>query len=555
MIRVLENEFYYLDNFQRVLDWIAERYADLLLDEEQAFIAAFPALPRPARALFVRLVMRKGTLFRASKLNYAEIGCPVEAATALLPTGWIEHDPVLALDELFELLVKPELVQAFGLSGALKNARKAEQLDALRADAAHAQAKPFSHWMQDGADLALRLLVQPLCDRLRLLFFGNLSQDWTEFVLSDLGLFRYEKVEFSLASRGFRTRRDIEHYLQLHACKERYYAGEAACDILPDLLAASPAGGFDNPWLDSRRERLLFQLGQLFEKEKDWDQAYATYADCRYPGARGRAIRVLEKHEKFDLAHALCERARAAPESDAERQHLLRIGPRLARKLGHVVQRTRRATPAQRLDLELPFPHEEKRVEGVVLEHLWRDEAPVFYVENTLANTLFGLLCWRAVFAAIPGAFFHPFHRGPADLYNADFHARRRDEFEACLALLDDGSHRAAILQTYEEKAGLQSPFVSWDWLGREIIELALDCIPAAHLKLWFRRILQDVRDNRTGFPDLIQFWPGEGRYAMIEVKGPGDRLQDNQLRWIDYCATHDMPVTVCWLQWERAAA
>jgi hypothetical protein len=41
----------------------------------------------------------------------------------------------------------------------------------------------------------------------------------------------------------------------------------------------------------------------------------------------------------------------------------------------------------------------------------------------------------------------------------------------------------------------------------------------------------------------------------MIEVKGPGDRLQDNQLRWIDYCAAHGMPVTVCYLQWEQAAA
>jgi hypothetical protein len=28
----------------------------------------------------------------------------------------------------------------------------------------------------------------------------------------------------------------------------------------------------------------------------------------------------------------------------------------------------------------------------------------------------------------------------------------------------------------------------------------------------------------------------------MIEVKGPGDRLQDNQLRWIEYCAEHQMP-------------
>jgi len=554
MIRVLENEFYYLDNFQRVLDWIAERYADLLIDEELAFIAGFPGLPRPARALFVRLVMRRGTLFRASKLNYAEIGCPVEAAHALLPTGWIELDPVLALDELFDMLVKPELVQAFALAGAMKNARKAEQLDALRGDPAHADARPFSHWTRGGADVALRLLVQPLCDRLRLLFFGNLSQDWTEFVLSDLGLFKYEKVEFSPASRGFRTRGDIEHYLRLHACKERYYAGEPAGDILPDLLAAVPAGGFDNPWLDSRRERLMYQLGQLFEKEKDWDNAHAVYADCRYPGARGRAIRVLEKHEKFDQAYALFETAQAAPESDAERQHLLRIGPRLARKLGHAKGPARRATPVERLDLVLP-PRHDVRVEGAVLEHLWRDEAPVFYVENALANTLFGLLCWRAVFAAIPGAFFHPFHRGPADLYNADFYHRRRAEFEACLALLDDGSHRAAILATHDEKAGLQSPFVSWDWLERDVIELALDCIPAAHLKLWFRRILDDVRDNRTGFPDLIQFLPAEGRYCMIEVKGPGDRLQDNQLRWIDYCATHGMPVTVCYLQWERAAA
>ncbi|MES2350916.1 MAG: VRR-NUC domain-containing protein, partial [Pseudomonadota bacterium] len=33
-------------------------------------------------------------------------------------------------------------------------------------------------------------------------------------------------------------------------------------------------------------------------------------------------------------------------------------------------------------------------------------------------------------------------------------------------------------------------------------------------------------------------------------VKGPGDRLQDNQLRWIAYCAAHEMPVSVCYLQW-----
>ena len=30
-----------------------------------------------------------------------------------------------------------------------------------------------------------------LCDRLRLMFFGNLRQDWAEFVLTELGLQRF----------------------------------------------------------------------------------------------------------------------------------------------------------------------------------------------------------------------------------------------------------------------------------------------------------------------------------------------------------------------------
>lgn len=548
MIRVLDNEFYYLDNFQRVLDWIGERYDDLLADEERGFLSTFPALPRPSRALFVRMVMRKGSLFRASKLNYAEIGCPVEASRHLLPTGWVEADPELTLDELFELLSKPEVAAVFRLPQHQKNARKAEQLEALRAD--FADPRRFSDWYRDCPDGALRIHAKPLCDRLRLIFFGNLRQDWTEFVLSDLGIFRFEQVEFSQSSRGFRSRRDIDHYLLLHTCRERFEAGDALADVVRDL----PEHGFDNEWLDSRREKLLFRVGQQYEKQKDWDGAYATYVRCRFPGARARAVRVLEKSERYAEAQALLDSARLAPESDAERQHLLRIAPRLARKLGGGKQPRARTAPVERIDLSLPQPDGQWWVEGVVRDHLAGDGRPVFYVENALANAMFGLLCWRAIFSAIPGAFFHPFHRAPADLYSPDFHQRREAEFRACLAELDDGRYRATILRHFEEKAGIQSPFLLWDYLDAQLMTLALDCIPPAHLKKWCERILHDVKGNRTGFPDLIQFWPAERRYRMIEVKGPGDRLQDNQLRWIEYCAAHQMPVSVCYLQWEAPA-
>lgn len=36
----------------------------------------------------------------------------------------------------------------------------------------------------------------------------------------------------------------------------------------------------------------------------------------------------------------------------------------------------------------------------------------------------------------------------------------------------------------------------------------------------------------------------------MIEVKGPGDRLQDNQKRWLAFFAEQDIPVCVCYVSW-----
>ena len=53
--------------------------------------------------------------------------------------------------------------------------------------------------------------------------------------------------------------------------------------------------------------------------------------------------------------------------------------------------------------------------------------------------------------------------------------------------------------------------------------------------------------------PDLIQFYPAERRYRMIEVKGPGDRLQDNQKRWLAFAAEQGIPVEVCYVSWDAA--
>ncbi|WP_444679438.1 VRR-NUC domain-containing protein [Halomonas sp. E19] len=38
-----------------------------------------------------------------------------------------------------------------------------------------------------------------------------------------------------------------------------------------------------------------------------------------------------------------------------------------------------------------------------------------------------------------------------------------------------------------------------------------------------------------------------------MEVKGPGDRLQDNQRRWLAHFHAHGIPVAVCQVVWSAA--
>src|SRR5690606_7229162 len=108
--------------------------------------------------------------------------------------------------------------------------------------------------------------------------------------------------------------------------------------------------------------------------------------------------------------------------------------------------------------------------------------------------------------------------------------------------------------RNYTDKAGLQSPFVFWGAVTPALLQLALDCVPAAHLKLFFTRILQDPGGNCTGLPDLVRFYPDEQRYELIEVKGPGDKLQDTQTRCLHYCARHGIPAHVCHVRWQDSA-
>jgi hypothetical protein len=153
----------------------------------------------------------------------------------------------------------------------------------------------------------------------------------------------------------------------------------------------------------------------------------------------------------------------------------------------------------------------------------------------------------------VPGAFVNPFQRGPLDLLSPGFSVAREQAIANRLEeLLEPGALSQRVRQTLVDKNGLANHFVHWQRLSPDLVDLALARIPLNHWLILFQRLLFDIKNNRSGFPDLI-FFPAAGNYEMIEVKGPGDTLQESQKRWIRVFSASDIPVSVASVQWAAA--
>ncbi len=536
----LPDALYYLRNFRQAIQWVLDRNEDLLSAPERAFAAELNALPISAQALLARLSMRRGVLFRRSKIHYAEIESLPEAFNALVDIGWLDSRPPLTLQDLFRLCTREELARRFGDRVGRMN--KSDAYEALIE--VYGDDRPFEEWLNTDEPV-YQVSIAPMVLQFRLLHFGNFHQEWHEYTLAHLQIFRYEPVPLDPASRPFESREDIEFFYALYRC---YEAVSDGADF-PEILALLPKVPASEGWLRRRWDRLRSHLGQAAERQEDFETALRMYRDNTLPEARVREIRLLECLDRDDEALATANVLLQESVSELIVQRVSRIVARLERRRGSGPVRRVRQVPWASIQLQLNHDPE-RRVEVLVQEHLSSADAPVFYLENSLICSLFGLLCWEAIFQPLRGAFFHPFQSGPADLGCPDFVVRRRAAFDACLQRLETGEYSAIILRTFAEKHGTSAPFVHWLALDEPTLRLALQCIPVEHLKLYFVRMLEDLSENTHGFPDLVQFFVPTRTYKLVEVKGPGDRVQDNQRRWLQFCARHGLPVEVCQVGW-----
>lgn len=544
-------EGYYLTNFEIVLETVVERYGDLLNPDELAFRDDFHALSPGARRLYVRLISRKGPCFRRDRIDYPEIPSLDAAIGELTVAGFLDDAADLEVRDLLVIMLRGELRQMAAelVKDRVPATARKEELVALLSE--NVGAAELGRAVREQSEI-----VQPLHHShlltFRLLFFGNLSQDWSEFVLRDLGVVRYEPYELSRGLRLFPTRPALDDALTLRRARTLVGLHLAAGEIAPAVeLAREVVDGTDR-WHPSTRwlaDRILNQVGRALERAGEHALALKFYEAARSPPARERRARVLVQLGREEEALALCAEICGEPRDESEAVFAPRFAHRLRRRRGESVPPPPRP-PRRRIGMPL-VKRDDEPVERLVLASLAAAGRRGVFAENRLWKALFGLAFWDIVFAPIAGAFQHPFQFGPLDLDSPGFRQARAELIaERLAALRADPRPGPRLLAVYDAKCDTANRLVAWHEELRSDLELALSRLRGSHLALVCDRLSRDLGRYRRGFPDLFVLRDEPPGFELYEVKAPGDQLRPEQGAWIDYLNAGGIPASILEVRW-----
>ena len=163
---------------------------------------------------------------------------------------------------------------------------------------------------------------------------------------------------------------------------------------------------------------------------------------------------------------------------------------------------------------------------------------------------LFGLLFWDIIFKSIPGAFETPYQTAPLDIAEDSFYHARKDLMEERLAAIEAGKG-ASLIRDADTKNRVSETWcvgVKWDLFSSEdlvdIVTVKLSqmagnhtnssmnseqCIGGKALSVICRVLCENYSFGSSGGPDLFLWDTEKGICKFVEVKGPGDTLQENQ--------------------------
>lgn len=536
---------YYLKNFNTMLEFVVKQYPDLIAENEWAFIKSYQKLSDDAAKLFVRLCLRQKSIYFSEQLEYREITSMNEALMELNESDFILINPLIEKEDLLQALTKVDLKYLFSNKKISHHLPKPQVVESILA----AYSSDVIYELVFAAKTLIFKNKEKEVEALLHFFFGNRHQSLTEFVLQDLGRVKYEPYIIDQNSRLFQNRLDFEHSLLLGQLSEESFLAVEA-DDLEEVMAVIPKipNISSNRKLISQKGKVLNRCAAFLEKKIFLTEALNLYQQTDRVPSRERQARILNALNQPENALAICEQILKNSISEDEKE----FAENFSLKLNSVKIKKVKTEPIakEKYFLEkLP----DKSVEQIALEFFSPQYHKVCFVENALMNSLFGLWFWEEIFVAIPGAFCHPFQLGPQDLFTDDFIQARQEILFKKLSQLkaEPNTIQKQFLETYQVKKRISNFFVDWDIVNIDVLQLAVKCIPPQHLFVIFERLLFGLKENGSGFPDLIAFTKDQLSYEMIEIKGPGDKLQKNQTRWFHYFMKYHIPCKLVHIEWK----
>ena len=517
---------YYAENLSTVISRVMSLYGDLLGERERTFGDDALALSTDACRLFARLCTRKGLLFRVDSLNYQEISNLEHAITELGNVAFLQNNPQAEIEDVLRLFSSVQLQSVFPTVS--KSGSRVEYIERLMVETSTKVI--FSKLMENYPYVSFDVRNQ--VDIFSLLFFGNVYEDLSTFVLRDLGLRNYESYEISANTRQFDTKESLNRYLMLLDQSATYEEErEDATVEQMQQMASSLEGKIDLRASDRLRSHILNRVGRDLERRKEFESAISVYKHSSVHPARERTVRCYKRLGCEERVQQSLNEIKDQPWTSEEREFADTFGTRFNES---------DLCPVKKI--ELCKKDATSSIEDHAINWFRSSGSSAWHLENALPTSLFALTYWDWIFAPLKGAFVNEFQTAPLDFYWPDFFDKRNE-------MCDDPLNRKDlltkhILEMAQRKRNLSCAGMAWEVFTDEFLIGILDALAEINLQKLLIIMKKDLRQMSSGFPDLTVIHP-DNSIEFVEVKGPGDRLQLNQRIWIRYLVEHHIPVSV----------
>ncbi len=543
-------ETYYLDYFNFLLSFTQKNYANIIGKKELSFIKKFQTLSFEAKCLFVRISNRKGPAFRASKLVYREIPNLNPSIKELCRNEFVSFENKLDAKELLLLFTKTEILKL----------GKVNDWQSLYSSSSKKDDIIFS--ITDGVneDKITKILFDEeviiffecveLINFFKLLFFGDLYSDMTQFVIKDLGNIKLEDFTGVTFSPNFDTREEIDEYIKIAKIYQEFKSEKELLSPLDcyywfndlQLTINSP----NHKKIKSLYKRFIIKLAKHLETNNLLTEALEIYQKLNVSPVRERRVRLLAKLNELAQANQLAKEILENPE-DANEE--LFAKDFLNAKEGKIKKSTTRSLKtAEEIVIER---NTSINVEQQAIAYFESKGYHAFHTENTLWRFLFGLVFWEETYDLSQNSFHHPLQRSPSDLRDLSFYEKRSVAIDKRLkSIRSKKKFNSLVNDTYSLKYGIANYLVFWNEQLLEVSLKSIELLPLIGLKKILLMIAKHVKTNSTGFPDLFIFRNKE--YHFYEIKSPTDQLSAQQLFWIDYLNKCKIKADVLKVKWQK---